>query len=139
MKKNQFLKVKSSLSELVKDFIKFNDRELKDREVKIKRGIKALFFKSIIVSIDNMDNFKQKEMKKIRLIKKTRYDWFIDYIPEPIRKSVGGFKNKVISLFKTNTPKNSSVWERKEIKKTKNTKQNYKSFYTKKENKTIQR
>ena len=139
MKKNQFLKVKSSLSELVKDFIKFNDRELKDREVKIKRGIKALFFKSIIVSIDNIDNFEQKEMKKIRLIKKTRYDWFIDYIPEPIRKSVGGFKNKVISLFKTNAPKNSSVWERKEIKKTKNTKQNYKFFYTKKENKTIQR
>ena len=28
-----------------------------------------------------------------------------NYIPDPIRKSVGGFKDKVVSLFKTNTPK----------------------------------
>ena len=43
-------------------------------------------------------------MKKIRPIKNTRYDCLIDYIPVPIRKSVGGFKDKIISLFKTNTP-----------------------------------
>ena len=30
-------------------------------------------------------------MKKIRPIKNTWYDWLINYIPEPIRKSVGGF------------------------------------------------
>ena len=58
-----------------------------------------------MVSIDNMDKFEQKEMKKIRLIKNTWYDWLISYIPEPIRKSVGGFKDKIISIFKTNTPK----------------------------------
>ena len=29
----------------------------------------------------------------------------VNYIPEPIRKNVGGFKDKVISLFTTNTPK----------------------------------
>ena len=58
-----------------------------------------------MVSIDNMDKFEQKEMKKIRLIKNTWYDWLINYIPEPIRKSVGGFKDKIISIFKTNTPK----------------------------------
>ena len=41
-------------------------------------------------------------MKKIRPIKSTWYDWLINYIPEPMRKSVGGYKYKVISLFKTN-------------------------------------
>ena len=81
------------------------DRELKDREVKIKREIEELIFKRIIVSIDDMNKFEQKEMKKIRLIKNTWYDWMINYIPQSIRKSVGGFKDKVVSLFKTNTPK----------------------------------
>ena len=37
MWKNQFLKVKNNLIELEKDFIELQDRELKDREVKIKR------------------------------------------------------------------------------------------------------
>ena len=44
-------------------------------------------------------------MKKIRPIKNTWNDWLINYIPEPIRKRVGGFKDKIVSLFKTNTPK----------------------------------
>ena len=87
------------------------DRKLKDREVKIK---------PIILSIDDMDKFEQKEMKKIRSIKNTWYVWLISYIPESIRKSVGVFKDKVISLFKTNTP--NSVRERKETKQIKNTK-----------------
>ena len=52
-----------------------------------------------------MDRFEIKEIKKIKPIKNTSYDWLINYIPEPIRKSVGGFKDKIISLFKTNTPK----------------------------------
>ena len=43
----------------------------------------------------------------------------INYIPEPIRKSVGGFKDKIVSLFKKNTPK-QTVWVRKKIKQTKN-------------------
>ena len=34
-------------------------------------------------------NFERKYFKKM---------------PEPIKKSVGGFKDKVISLFKANTP-----------------------------------
>ena len=37
MRKNQFLKVKNSLVELEKDFIKLQDIELKDREVKNKK------------------------------------------------------------------------------------------------------
>ena len=44
-------------------------------------------------------------MKKIRPIKNTWYDWIINYISEPKRKSVRGFKGKIVSLFKTSTPK----------------------------------
>ena len=56
MRKNQFLKVKNSLLELEKYFT-----ELKDREVKIKREMKQLFFKPIIVSINDMDSFEEKK------------------------------------------------------------------------------
>ena len=52
-----------------------------------------------------MDNLEQREMKKIRPIKNTWYDWLINYISIPIRKNAGGFKDKIVSLFKTNTPK----------------------------------
>ena len=38
MRKNQFLKVKNSLLELEKDFTELRDVELKDREVKTKKG-----------------------------------------------------------------------------------------------------
>ena len=64
-----------------------------------------------MVSIDDMDKFEQKEMKKKRPIKNTWNDWLIDYIPGPTIKGVGGFKDKIVSLFKTNTPK-QTVWGR---------------------------
>ena len=64
MRKNQFLNVKNSLLELEKDFIKLKDKELKDREVKIKREIEEVFFKLIVVSIDNRNNFEEKEIRK---------------------------------------------------------------------------
>ena len=35
------------------------DKELKNREVKIKRELAGLFFKAITVSIDNIDKFEQ--------------------------------------------------------------------------------
>ena len=41
------------------------DIELKDRDVKIKKEIVELFFKSIM---DNMDRFEKKEMKKTRAV-----------------------------------------------------------------------
>ena len=94
-------------------------RELKDREVKIRRKIEELFFKPIIVSTDDMDKFEQKEMKKIRPIKNNWYDWLINYIPEPIRKNVGGFKDKIVSLFKTNTPKQTVYGRGKKLSKPK--------------------
>ena len=95
------------------------DRELKVREVKIKREIKELFLKPIIMSSDDMDKFEQKEMKKIRPVKNILYDWLINYIPEPIRKIVGGFKNKIVSLFKTNTPKQIIYGTQKNLTKPK--------------------
>ena len=64
MWKNQFLNVKNNLLELEKYFIKLKDKELKDREVKIKREIEELFFKLIVVSIDDMNNFEEKEIRK---------------------------------------------------------------------------
>ena len=99
MRKNQFLKVRNSFLELEKDFIRLKDRDLKDRELKIKREIEELSFKPIIVSIDDMDKFEQKEMKKIRPIKNTWHDQLIDYIPEPITNIVGDFEDKIVSKF----------------------------------------
>ena len=39
-----------------------------------------------MVSADDMDKFERVEMKKIRPIKKTWYDWLINYIPGSIKK-----------------------------------------------------
>ena len=79
------------------------DRELKGREVKIKREIEELFFKPIALCMCDIDKFEQKEIKKIRPIKNTWHDSLINYIPESIRKSVGVFNDKIVSLFKTNS------------------------------------
>ena len=59
-------------------------------------------------------------MKKISPVKNTWYDWLSNYIPEPIRKSVGGFKDKIVSLFKTNTPKQTVYGREKKLSKLKN-------------------
>ena len=84
MHRTRFLKVKKSLSELKKDFVELRDRELKDIEVKIKREIEELFFKPIIMSIDDMGKFEQNEMKKKRPIRNTWYNWLINFISVPI-------------------------------------------------------
>ena len=62
MRKNQFLKIKKNLLELEKDLIELKDRELKDKEMKTKREKEELFFKPIVVSIDDIDRLAQKEM-----------------------------------------------------------------------------
>ena len=67
--------------------------------------MEELFFKPDIVFIDDMNKFEEKEIKEIRPIKNTWYDWLIISIPEPVTKIVGDFKNKIVSLFNTNTPK----------------------------------
>ena len=76
-------------------------------------------FKAIIVSVDDMDKFEQKEMKKIRPIKNNWHDYLIIYFPEPIRKSVDGFKDKTVSLFKTNIHKQTVHGRRKKLNKRK--------------------
>ena len=52
-KKNDILKKKNQ-----NDILKLKDRELKDREVKIKTEIEQLFLKPIMVSADDMDKFE---------------------------------------------------------------------------------
>ena len=69
-----------------------------------------------------MDGFEKKEMKKIRPIKSTWYDWLINYIPEPIRKRP-----------KTNTPKQTVYGRGKKLSKPR--KQNIKKPFISEENK----
>ena len=123
MQKNQFLKVKNSLLELEKYSLELKDRELKDRKVKIKREIEELFFKPIIVSIDYMDKFGEKEMKKIRTIKNTWYNSLINYIHGPITKTVGGFRDNIVSRLNKNTPQQIVYGRGKKLSKPKTQKQ----------------
>ena len=73
---DRFLKVKNSLLELEYDFIGIKDgkwKELKIKKKKKKKRIKnkkELLFKSIIVSIYDVDRFEKREVKKKRSIKK---------------------------------------------------------------------
>ena len=62
-------------------------------------------------------------MKKIRPIKNASYDWLVNYIPEPIRISAGGSKEKGISLLNRNNLNTQCVGEERNSE-TKNTKQN---------------
>ena len=41
----------------------------------------------------------------------------MNYIPEPIKQSACGFKYKIASLFKTNTPKKSVYQRGKKLSK----------------------
>ena len=66
-----------------------------------------------------MDKFEQKELKKISQLKNTLYDLLINYIPEPLRKNKNGFKDKVVTLFNANTPKQLAYGRRKKLSKTK--------------------
>ena len=56
--------------ELEKNFKELKDRDLKDREEKIRRAIGELFYKPIVVSKDDMDKLEKQEMKKVRPIEK---------------------------------------------------------------------
>ena len=78
---------------VIKRFIELKDRELKNRETKIKREIEELFFKLITASIDDIDKLEQKEIKKIRPVRNNWYDWLIN------------FKDRVVCFFKRKSPK----------------------------------
>ena len=70
------------------------------------------------MSIDDMDK-SEEEMKKIRSFKNTWYSWLVNYIPEPIRESVGGFKDKFVSIFTTRQPNKIVHGRRKKLSKQK--------------------
>ena len=72
-------------------------------------------------------------MKKIRPVKNRWYDWLINYIPEPVRKSVSDFKDKIVSFFMTNTPKQDVYGRRKNLSKPKT--QNIRKPFISQENK----
>ena len=61
MLKKQFLKVKISLLDFKIFFIELKGKQLRDKEIKIKRETEQLFFKPIIVTIDNMDELEKKK------------------------------------------------------------------------------
>ena len=104
VRKDRSLKVKNCLLQWENDFIELKDREIKDIEIKVKSEIEELFSKPMLVPIDDMGKFEQNEMKKKRSIEQIWYDCLINYIPGPIAKNVSGFKDKNVSLFKTNMP-----------------------------------
>ena len=62
-------------------------------------------------------NYKNENSQK-----NTWYYWLVNYIPEPIRKSVGGFKDIIVRFLRQRNTEANCVWERKETKQTKNTK-----------------
>ena len=54
------------------------------------------------------DNFFHNKLEKIELTKKKTftkntswYDLLINYILQPVKKTVGGVKDQIVSLFKT--------------------------------------
>ena len=79
-----------------------------------------------------MDMFEEEEMKK-RPVKSTWHDWLISYIPKPRRKSVSVLKDKFISLFKTNTSKQTVYGRGQELRKPR--KPNIKKAFTSEKNK----
>ena len=65
-----------------------------------------------------MDWFlKKKELKKLTSIKNIWYDWWINYTTKPLIKNVSVLKDKVMSLYKTNTPKQTVYGRGKKLNK----------------------
>ena len=78
--------------------------------------------------------FLQKQKYSEKILK--HFDWLVDYIPESIRKIVSGFKEKVVSLFNTNTPEQMLHGSGKKLSKPKTQKQSEENlFIHKNENK----
>ena len=58
-------------------------------------------------------------MKIIKPIKSTWFDWLINHITEPTRNIAEGFKDKVVTLFNTNPPKQTVYGRGKKLSKPK--------------------
>ena len=64
MQKNQFFKGKEQTFTITKRFYIIGRQRMRDREGKIKREMEELFFKPIIVSINDVDKFEEKDNKE---------------------------------------------------------------------------
>ena len=62
-------------------------------------------------------NYKNKNVEK--KYSKTLYNWLINYIPGPLRKTAGGFKDKTVRFFNTNTLKQTVYGREKKVSKPK--------------------
>ena len=82
---------------------------LRDQKYKNKQLNKSTLelennFKPISISINDMDKFGEREPTKKRTFTKNTWydscDLLINYIPEPLKRIVGGVKDQIISFFK---------------------------------------
>ena len=73
--KKHILKGKEQLFRIRKRFYRIKRWRIKTQRTKKYKRNRRLFFKPIIVTIDNMDRFEQKEMKKRDACKKN-WRWF---------------------------------------------------------------
>ena len=66
-----------------------------------------------------MDRIKKKRNEEIKTNEEinTWCDWLTNYILKSIRKSVDGFKNKLLSLYKTNTPRQTVYGREQKLSK----------------------
>ena len=78
MQQNQFVMVKKWSFRIKKRFYRI-ERQISKNKKRDRRTI----FKPIIATVDDMDRFEKKEMKKIRTIKNTWKNLLINYIPQP--------------------------------------------------------
>ena len=69
------------------------------------------------MSIVDIGRFQKKRNEENKTNENTFYDRLINYIHQPIIKSVGGFKDKIVSLFNTNTPKQTVYGRGKKLSK----------------------
>ena len=76
----------------------FRHKEYKKKQLKNN-------FRTINISINDMNKFEKKELTKKRTFTKNTwydcYDWLNNYIPEPIQKTRGRVKDQIMSPFKS--------------------------------------
>ena len=70
-------------------------------------------------------NYNNKNIEK--KYSSTCFHWLINYIRQPIRKTVGGFKDKMVSLFNINATKQIVHGREKKLNKPKTQKQSEKT------------
>ena len=102
-----FKTLKEFFSRIIWDIKNVKNKQLNNsRVLKVKNCNFELEndFKTINTSINDIGNVLKKELTKNRAFTKNTwhnwYDWLINYIPEPIKKTVRGVENQIIGLLK---------------------------------------